>query len=70
MKNKSNENKLIKSKEKLSTKFLNTLKKRWLISGTNTILLIAIVNFSLKNIQNPDPQVIPFQNNAISMPNY
>ena len=43
MKNKSNENKLIKSKEKLSTKFLNTLKKRWLISGTNTILLIAIL---------------------------
>ena len=42
-----------------------------ILSISSTILLIAIVNFSLKNIQNdPDPQVIPFQNNAISMPNY
>ena len=30
-------------KEKFSTKFLNIIKKRWLISGTNTILLIAIL---------------------------
>lgn len=34
---------MIKSKEKFKTKFINTLKKRWLISGTNTILLIAIL---------------------------
>ena len=42
-KNKNNENKLVKSKEKFSTKFLNNVKKRWLISRTNTILLIAIL---------------------------
>ena len=30
-------------KEKFGTKFINTIKKRWLISGTNTILLIAIL---------------------------
>ena len=30
-------------KEKLGTRFINTIKKRWLISGTSTILLIAIL---------------------------
>ena len=30
-------------KEKIGTKFINTIKKRWLISGTNTLLLIAIL---------------------------
>ena len=35
---KKNEN-----KEKLGTKFINTIKKKWLISGTNTLLLIAIL---------------------------
>lgn len=29
--------------EKVGTKFINTIKKRWLISGTNTLLLIAIL---------------------------
>lgn len=29
--------------EKFGTKFINTIKKRWLISGTNTLLLIAIL---------------------------
>ena len=42
-KNKDKENKLIKAREKFSTKFINTIKKRWLISSTNTILLIAIL---------------------------
>ena len=44
-KNKENltENKLIKSKEKFGTKFINVIKKRWLISGTSTILLMAIL---------------------------
>ena len=37
------QNKMIKPKEKLGTKFLNTIKKRWLVSSTNTILLIAII---------------------------
>lgn len=37
------QNKLIKPKEKIGTKFLETIKKRWLISSTNTILLIAIL---------------------------
>ena len=32
-----------KQKEKLGTRFINTIKKRWLISGTNTLLLIAIL---------------------------
>lgn len=31
------------NKEKLGTKFINTIKKKWLISGTNTLLLIAIL---------------------------
>ena len=31
------------NKEKLGTRFINTIKKRWLISGTNTLLLIAIL---------------------------
>ena len=31
------------NKEKFGTKFLNTIKKKWLISGTNTLLLIAIL---------------------------
>lgn len=31
------------NKEKFGTKFINTIKKRWLISGTNTLLLIAIL---------------------------
>ena len=39
----SEQNKLIKPKEKFGTKFLNTIKKRWLISSTNTIILIAIL---------------------------
>lgn len=30
-------------KEKLGAKFIDVIKKRWLISGTNTILLIAIL---------------------------
>ena len=30
-------------KDKLGTKFVHQIKKRWLISGTNTILLIAIL---------------------------
>lgn len=37
------QNKLIKPKEKIGAKFLETIKKRWLISSTNTILLIAIL---------------------------
>ena len=37
------QNKLIKPKEKISTKFLEIIKKRWLIKSTNTILLIAIL---------------------------
>ncbi len=37
------QNKLIKQKEKLGSKILNSIKKRWLISSTNTILLIAII---------------------------
>ena len=37
------QNKLIKPKEKISTKFLNSIKKKWLISSTNTILLIGIL---------------------------
>lgn len=36
-------NKLAVNKEKLGTRFINTIKKRWLISGTNTLLLIAIL---------------------------
>ncbi len=32
-----------KEKEKFGTKFINTIKKKWLISGTNTLLLIAIL---------------------------
>lgn len=31
------------NKEKFGTKFINTIKKRWLISGANTLLLIAIL---------------------------
>ena len=31
------------AKEKFFTKFINTIKKKWLISGTNTLLLIAIL---------------------------
>ena len=31
------------NREKLGTRFINTIKKRWLISGTNTLLLIAIL---------------------------
>ena len=31
------------NKEKFGTKFVNTIKKKWLISGTNTLLLIAIL---------------------------
>lgn len=48
-KEKSNQNKQEKSlqkdikKESFGTRFINTIKKRWLISGTNTILLIAIL---------------------------
>lgn len=33
----------VENREKFGTKFVNTIKKRWLISGTNTILLIAIL---------------------------
>ena len=33
----------VNEKEKLGTKFVNTIKKRWLITSTNTILLIAIL---------------------------
>ena len=31
------------NKEKIGTRFINTIKKRWLISGTNTLLLVAIL---------------------------
>lgn len=31
------------NKEKFGIRFINTIKKRWLISGTNTLLLIAIL---------------------------
>ena len=31
------------NKKKFGTRFINTIKKRWLISGTNTLLLIAIL---------------------------
>ena len=44
--NKKKENlpvKIDNKKEKFGTKFINTIKKRWLISGTNTLLLIAIL---------------------------
>lgn len=44
--------------EKLGTKFINTIKKRWLISGTNTLLLIAIlialvilINSAIKSLE-------------------
>ena len=40
---KPEKNKLTVNKEKLGTRFINTIKKRWLISGTNTLLLIAIL---------------------------
>ena len=40
---KPEKNKLAVNKEKLGTRFINTIKKRWLISGTNTLLLIAIL---------------------------
>ena len=33
----------IENKEKVGTRIVNTIKKRWLISGTNTILLIGIL---------------------------
>ena len=35
--------KKVNDKEKFSKRFINNIKKRWLISGTNTILLIAIL---------------------------
>lgn len=41
--NKPKKEKKIKQKEKVGTKFISQIKKRWLISGTNTILLIAIL---------------------------
>ena len=37
--NKSKDN----NEEKFGIKFLNTIKKRWLITRTNTLLLIAIL---------------------------
>ena len=40
---KPEKNKLTVNKEMLGTRFINTIKKRWLISGTNTLLLIAIL---------------------------
>lgn len=40
---KPEKNKLAVNKEKLGTRFINTIKKRWLVSGTNTLLLIAIL---------------------------
>ncbi len=40
--NNKEQNKLIKPKDKISTKLLNIIKKRWLVSSANTILLIAI----------------------------
>lgn len=42
----------VNTKEKFSKRFINTIKKKWLISGTNTILLIAILiaTFVLINI--------------------
>ena len=49
---------LVKRKEKLTAKFINIIKKRWLISGTNTLLLIAIliaitiaINISIKYLK-------------------
>lgn len=41
--NKAQDKKLIKSKESFGSKILDTIKTRWLITGTNTILLIAIL---------------------------
>ena len=35
--------KRVNDKENISKRFINNIKKRWLISGTNTILLIAIL---------------------------
>lgn len=40
---KKENNQMIKQKEKIGTRFMNTIKKRWLISGTSTLLLIAIL---------------------------
>lgn len=42
MKEKKENNIKKSNKEKFGTNFINTIKKRWLISGTNTLLLIAI----------------------------
>lgn len=33
----------VNTKEKFSKRFIDTIKKRWLITGTNTVLLIAIL---------------------------
>lgn len=43
MKDKKEKKPEANNKEKFGTKFINTIKKRWLISGTNTLLLIAIL---------------------------
>lgn len=43
MENKKENNSKNSNKEKLSVKFINTIKKRWLISRTSTLLLIAIL---------------------------
>ncbi len=41
--NNKNEKNLIEVKENILVRFINLIKKRWLISGINTIILIAIL---------------------------
>lgn len=43
MKNKNEKKSKIEKKEKFWIKFINIIKKKWLINGTNTILLVAIM---------------------------
>ena len=43
MKKEKNNKSVNSDKKKLGTRFMDTLKKRWLISRTNTLLLIAIL---------------------------
>ena len=38
-----NETRLVKNRETIRMKFINTIKKRWLINKANTLLLIAIL---------------------------
>ena len=34
---------LIENKEKKSSKFINTIKKKWLIDGSKTLILVLII---------------------------